>query len=316
MGQTIDWRGIFIIPVTPFHPDLSLDLESMERQIAFCLACGVQGIVGPGVAGEFFTLSDEERIEVIRVMTQATGGKVPVIAGIPGSSKHHAVALAKAAMAAGVDGFMAMPPYSDKGPYARTLDYYQAIAEAAPLPMVLQNADNFFGFPLSMDEVAQLTASVPTIQVVKQETQPSPQRVGQLLGKLKNPEGGAAGATRNNQVQGVFGGLGGFALFNELRRGAAGTMPATEFADLFVQVYRLWADGQEAEARTLFNVMLPGIVMERLYGMAFMKAFLVRRGVIRHATLRAGQPALDADDQAELELLYEALEPHFSVKGF
>ena len=301
MSKSIRWEGIFIIPVTPFKQDLSLDLASMEKQIEFCLASGVQGIVAPGVAGEFFTLSDDERMQVIRCIAGAKG-ELPFIAGIPGSSRPHAVELARQAMDAGADGFMAMPPYADKGPFERTLDYYQAIAAAAPLPMVVQNADNFFGFPMSMEQVQTLVREVPTVAVVKQETQPSPQQVGDLINRL------------GNAVQGVFGGLGGFALFNELRRGAAGTMPATEFADLFARLWRDYAAGREDEARNLFGAMLPGITMERLYGMAFMKAFLVRRGVIASATLRAGQPALDSHDLAEMERIYMALEPHFTVR--
>ena len=54
-------RGVYSIPVTPFHEDGKLDLDSLRKCIEFCLEKGAHGIVMPVNASEVSTLTDEER---------------------------------------------------------------------------------------------------------------------------------------------------------------------------------------------------------------------------------------------------------------
>ena len=61
------WRGVFTIPVTPFHESGSIDWDSLRRCVEFCIEAGAHGIVMPVNASEFFTLTDDERDEVVRV---------------------------------------------------------------------------------------------------------------------------------------------------------------------------------------------------------------------------------------------------------
>ncbi|MBI4279709.1 MAG: dihydrodipicolinate synthase family protein [Armatimonadetes bacterium] len=115
MSRAIDWRGVFAVLVTPFTDDQSIDVESLRRQIRFCVACGVQAVVGPVVASEFFTLSDDERRLFYRVTVAELGSKIPYVAGVSGTSGPHAAELALAAAGAGADAILAMPPYVTAG---------------------------------------------------------------------------------------------------------------------------------------------------------------------------------------------------------
>jgi 4-hydroxy-tetrahydrodipicolinate synthase len=99
-------------------------------------------------------------------------------------------------------------------------------------------------------------------------------------------------------------------LLDEARRGACGTMPACEIADLHVL---LW-DKIEAQdwrgARQLFNAMLPLLNMEFMYGVSVYKEVLRRRGAISSAYVRpAGHPALDEFDLKEMDAILEDLIP-------
>ena len=44
------WRGIFVIVVTPFNNDYSIDEESLRKEIRFCIEAGAHGLVGPANA--------------------------------------------------------------------------------------------------------------------------------------------------------------------------------------------------------------------------------------------------------------------------
>jgi hypothetical protein len=54
------WRGIFVIPQTPFDESGELALDDLSRLIDFCVESGAHGIVYPVMASEFFVLSDAE----------------------------------------------------------------------------------------------------------------------------------------------------------------------------------------------------------------------------------------------------------------
>lgn len=297
----VAWDGIFAVLVTPFHEDLSVDHEALDRQVDFCLDCGVQGLVAPVVASEFFTLSDAERVQIVGRVVERAKGRVPLVAGVAGTSAMHAAELTRAAASAGADALIAMPPYTARLPKKGVIAYYQSIAEASDLPVMVQNADAPIGSPLATEDLAALARALPAIEAVKEESAPNPQRVGALTAAT-GPRGPS-----------VFGGLGGIYLFNELRRGARGSMPACQFADVAVDIFGLAASGKEAEARRRFGILQPALVMERLYGMTFMKECLVRRGVLRNTLTRVPEATMDADDQRELDVIWGELEPLFRV---
>lgn len=297
----IAWRGVFAVLVTPFHDDLSLDLEALRRQVDFCVDCGVPTVVGPVVASEFFTLADAERVDFYRTVVDQLRGRASFLAGVSASSVPHARALAVAATDAGADALIAMPPILGGRDKGRTFAYFEAIAEASPLPLMVQNAPEPIGAPLATPDLMALIEAVPSIRAVKEETAPNPQRVGALVQ--------AAGP----RLQGVIGGLGGIYLFNELARGATGTMPACQFADVMVRILALVDAGDDAAAREVFRALQPALVLERLYGMTFMKACLQRRGVPMGRVTRMIEPPLDAFDEAELDAVWADLAPHFTV---
>jgi 4-hydroxy-tetrahydrodipicolinate synthase len=116
-------------------------------------------------------------------------------------------------------------------------------------------------------------------------------------------------------MKGIFSGSGGMNLLNELARGASGTMPACEFVDVQVQIYSLATAGKWAEARALFQKLLPMINLEETYGVAFGKAVLVRRGIFKTTKRRgvAGLEVLDSVDEQELDVWWEQLAPYLKA---
>jgi dihydrodipicolinate synthase/N-acetylneuraminate lyase len=297
----IQWKGIYAILVTPFHEDLSIDWETLEREVEFCLQCRVHGIVGPAIAGEFYTLSDSERMMFVQKVSTWVNKKVPFVAGVSGVSGHHSAELAKAAQDAGADALMAMPPYIVPGSADSTFTYYQEICSSTPLPLIVQNAPAPFSSPLSTSQLVTLLEHFPSIQVIKEETFPNPQKVGQLFDAT------------DSRLKGIFGGLGGIYLFNELERGGSGTMPACQFADVMVDIFALWQQGNKDAARDRFMTVQPALVMEGLYKMTFMKECLKRRGIFKNTLTRTPEPALDNHDLKELDAIWKRLSPYFRV---
>lgn len=287
------WRGVFAIPVTPFHVDHSIDEEGLGRQVEFCLASGVQGLVYPGVVSEFFTLSESERVAAARTVIRAVGGAVPVVVGVSAPSAPVAGGLAAEAAEAGASGVMATLPYVAHFFTAtpnEMISYYDRVAGACGLPIVLQNARIGSTVPKSL--LPELVRAVPTVRYVKEEANPGTHKLTETITAL------------GSAVDGVFAGLGGIHLINELDRGAVGSMPSPSLVDRVVRVYNAYRSGARATARAELTALGSLFNLELLYNVSAIKEILCRRGVIASAICRTPAPALDKVDRAELiELL-------------
>jgi 4-hydroxy-tetrahydrodipicolinate synthase len=181
------------------------------------------------------------------------------------------------------------PPALRERPDAQ-VDYYRRIAEQR-VPVVLQNAPWPTGCGLPPERIAEIVDAIPGIEYVKEETLPCGQRISKLL------------AIRPPRLRGIFGGAGGRYITDELARGACGTMPACELADLHVAQFRAHRAGDNAEVRRLFERMLPLLNFQAVFRMAMTKEVLRRRGIIQSTHVRAAGPALDAGDLRELDQL-------------
>lgn len=291
------FRGIFQILHTPFSDDGAIDWESYARQIEFSVAAQVHGLVVPAMASEFFTLSDQERLEVVTFALQHVAKRVPVLVGAHGLTRYAAVTFAEHALQHQADGLIAMPPYLRKASKAETEAYYHALADIG-LPVMIQNAPALSGGALPIAEVAGLIASHPAIQYVKEEAPPILQRISQVIS--------AAG----ENCKGVFGGANGMYLIDELDRGAAGNMPAGGFIDVQVKIYNLYADGKRDEAAALHLRALPLLMHASVYGVTLHKHLLWRRGVLSSPHARDPQRiSLDAHDEKAIAEYWNLIEP-------
>ena len=293
-------RGIFPVLQTPLDAQGRLDIVSLQSQVAFCIAAGAHGLVYPVLGSEFQFLSDRERQQMVAVVLQAAQGRVPVVVGVAGPSA--AVALEHAAHAAqiGASALIALPPYISAGSPEEVLDYYQAISQAAPLPIFVQNSAP----GLAPAFLLRLLREVENVHYIKEEMPPSAHHVSAVV------------AAVGQESWGIFGGAFGRWMLSELRRGASGFMPAAEVTDVYVQIWDAFQAGDEAAARHIFNRLLPLINLLLLLGLPVCKEVLVRRGVFRAAGMRTpGSIALDADDQRELSIILDDLRPLFRVKG-
>lgn len=297
------FAGIFQIVHTPFDDEGSIDWESLETQVEFSVAAGVHGLVVPAMASEFFTLSDRERTDLVERVCQLVAGRVPTVGCVQGVSVQHALSLAREAVAAGVQGLMAMPPYLRKPGTRDVVGYYTRLGGLG-LPLIIQNAPPPIGTPLDANQLAELMATVDAIQYVKEESAPILHRISSIT---EHAEKGCAG---------VFGGANGLYLLDELDRGACGNMPAGGFVDVQVRIYELYRSGDRDAAQELQDRLLPLLSYASMYGVTAHKYLLHRRGVLRCRAHRDPQGIdLDPSDARAIERAW-GLVRHASLDGY
>ena len=152
-------RGVIAFPVTPFKPDLSLDLAGLRENIQQLLRHPIAAIVAAGGTGEMYSLTPAELLSVVKTIVEEVRDQLPVISGT-GFNRQMAIELAQQSAQAGVDGILALPPYYPNADDEGLADYYSAIGAATPLGLFVYSRDWVKPSP---EWVAQLAARIPTL---------------------------------------------------------------------------------------------------------------------------------------------------------
>ncbi|MEN9934680.1 MAG: L-2-keto-3-deoxyarabonate dehydratase [Chloroflexota bacterium] len=284
------FRGVFGLLPTPYHPDYEINTKDLRAAADFCCRSGQHGIVWPVMVGEFYFLGEEERIRNLDAVLEEVNGRLPVVFGCSGVSVPQVLLFARAAQRAGADAIIAMAPARTNQQVA--MEMFRRLADAYHGPIILQNAAAYA--PLSGEQIVALVEEVPQIEYIKEERLPGPRHIEEVHRLL------------GGRLKGIFGGFGGRQLPEELSRGATGSMPACEIADLLAKVVERWWAGDERGARELHLRLLPLIIRENH---PFMRYILKRRGVFTDTVERApaGPDALDAGDRREISVLLESI---------
>jgi len=162
-----DLGTILTAMVTPFDADLAVDYAGAERLAAWLLDNGSDGLVVGGTTGESPTLTDDEKLELFRVVIAAVGDRAPVVAGTGTYDTRHSIELTRAAERCGADAALVVTPYYNKPPERGLIEHFRAVAAATDLPVVIYNIPGRSGVNLSAAALATL-AEVESIVAVKQ----------------------------------------------------------------------------------------------------------------------------------------------------
>lgn len=153
------FSGVVAFPVTPFKPDLSLDISGLRKNLRHLLAHPMCAVVAAGGTGEIYSLTPAEHLAVVKATVEETGGKVPVIAGV-GFGQQLAVELAQQSAAAGASGILAFPPYYPNADDDGLFEYYRAIGAATELGLIIYSRDWANFAPAAVERLTQIPTLV------------------------------------------------------------------------------------------------------------------------------------------------------------
>lgn len=239
------FHGIYPMIYTFFDADGRPDRRAMKRQLDACVAGGVHGIAILGIVTEFNKLDVHERRQVIEWTAEDLAGRLPLAVTINELSVHGQVAMAKAAAEAGADWLILQPPPVRNVPESELVAFLGKVAEAATLPVAIQNNPMNLDVWLSNTALKTLHRNHPNISLLKGEGP-----IEYVRRMIEETDG----------VFQVFNGRGGLELPNSIRLGCVGLIPAPECADVMARVYDLMVRGDAAsidEAERLHRDLLP-----------------------------------------------------------
>jgi 5-dehydro-4-deoxyglucarate dehydratase len=151
--------GVFGFPITPFHPDGSLNVGALRRHVGWMAGTGVSTIFVCAGTGEYSALGLEEYREAVGAAVKEIAGRVPVLAGV-GFSAAIACQFAREAERAGVDGILALPPYLVVPEQEGLYRHYRQIVESVGVGVILYHRDNALFAPETVARLAELPTLV------------------------------------------------------------------------------------------------------------------------------------------------------------
>jgi 4-hydroxy-tetrahydrodipicolinate synthase len=151
--------------VTPFDDKGGLDVDGAAALARWLVEQGNDGLVVAGTTGEAPVLTEDERVELVRAVTEAV--TVPVIVGSTTNDTRHSIELTKAAQAAGATAILAMTPYYNRPSQAGIEGHFRAVAEATSLPVMLYDIPIRTGRKIAHETLLRLLTEVPNIMAVK-----------------------------------------------------------------------------------------------------------------------------------------------------
>ncbi len=295
--------GVFVIAVTPFTAEGSIDEQSIDRAVEFYLERGVSGITILGMMGEAHKLTSEESRIVLERYMARIAGRIPVVVGVSAAGTDPLLGFARQAMDLGAAGLM-LAPVNSVRTEEQIYGYFSDVLDKLDAPIVLQDYPFITGVNISVATIRRLVDRYPHLVMLKHEDWPGLSKLSRLR---------AADGRRIS----ILVGNGGLYLPQELRRGADGAMTGFGYPEMLVDVCELFARGEPELGEDLFDIYLPLLRHEAqpVIGIALRKEILRRRGAIASAHVRSPGPKLNADDHRELDQLVTRLERRLAVTG-
>lgn len=278
-----------MVPVlpTPFHDDGRIDEPSLRQVIDFCINHQASAVCLPAYGGEFYKLSEDERVYAVRVAVSHAAGQVPVLGQVNHASQRVAIDLAQRMEDLGADMIsMAVPRVFGLGE-DDLLRHFIPIAQSVSLPLLLQDF-NPGGQTVGADFARRLHDACPNFQYLKLEEPMMGEKVRAIVGAT------------DGQV-GVLEGWGGMYMMELIPAGICGVMPGVSAFPILDRAYRLKRAGQDDEAYEVFMKVLPFIVFQLQNMELFLnleKRLLHRLGLLETPHVREATLAVDPTSAA------------------
>ena len=236
-------KGIIAAMVTPLTEDQKIDKVAISRLLNYVIDRGVHGVFVISGAGEFASLTLQEKKDLLEATVCEVNGRIPIYAGAGAVTTREAVHITEIAEKIGADVISVIAPYAISPSQDELYDHYTEIAKSTNLPVILYNHPKRTGVNLSVDLVVKL-AQVDNIVGIKDSS-------GDLALTIEY-------IRQNGEDFSVLAGIDTL-IFPSLVCGAQGSISSTANVapELVVKIYESFMNGNYEAARQAQYELIP-----------------------------------------------------------
>jgi 2-keto-3-deoxy-L-arabinonate dehydratase len=254
VAEKVGFNGVYPMLYAFFDAHGRLDRAAMAAQVDYCVANGAHGIAALGLGTEVSKLAPAERRQVVAWVAEDLAGRLPLAITVFGATPDEQIAFVRAAAEHGADWVILQPPQPTKDQAGdaitedQLVNFFGAVADAAPVPVAIQNAPQYIGVGLSTAGLDRLSRDHPNVRLLKAEGSAVDTRalIELTAGRMA-----------------VFQGRGGMEFTDVIRAGCVGMIPSVESCHVQSRMFELMRTGRAkdaAEAERLYAELAPLIV--------------------------------------------------------
>ncbi len=297
MSNSKDLTGVIPIIPTPFTANEEIDEQALRDLVEFAISIGIKAACLPAYASEFYKLSDDEKLQVVKIAVEQSKGRMQIVAQSNSPSLKLAIKLAKANVAAGADVISLAVPRIFALPEVSIKEYLSEFFAAIPNTPVLVQDFNPGGSSISVQLINDLRLKHANFKYLKLE---EPLCATKFEDIIKTTQG----------TVGVLEGWGGLYLLELVQVGIAGVMPGLAVSDILQKVFTLRKEGKNDKAFEIFERVMPQIFFS-LQNMELFhyaeKELLIARGVLKNSIARKAAYIPDASTASYIKELNQRI---------
>lgn len=161
------FRGSGVALITPFDEKGAVNYEKMEELVDFHCENGTDALIILGTTGEASTLTEEEKLKIVKCVIEKNQKRLPIIVGAGSNNTLQAIDMAKKYEDLGADALLVVTPYYNKGNEDGIYKHYASIANFVKIPIILYNVPGRTGVNLSVNLLKRL-AKIENIVALKE----------------------------------------------------------------------------------------------------------------------------------------------------
>lgn len=232
----LDIHGVIPAMVTPMNKDESINENELRNQVRRQIAAGVHGLFVFGTNGEFYALSEAEKLRILEITVEENNGRLPVYAGTGCPGTEDTIRLSRACEKIGADALSVITPYFAAVSQKELIGHFERLAGSVGIPIVLYNIPARTNVAMTPATVKKLS-KVPGIAGVKD----SSGNFDNILQYIEHTADSAFAVMSGNDSL----------LLWTLQAGGKGGVCgiANLFPETMASIYELWKKGDFAAAK-------------------------------------------------------------------
>ena len=168
MNRSNLFQGFGVALATPFNSDGSIDFVALRSLVDNIIVGGVDFICVLGTTAETPTLTEEEKLEIRRVVVEVNQERVPLLLGAGNNSTQAVCRQLREDNFEGFSGLLMVCPFYNKPTQEGLYQHFKKISEESPLPIVLYNIPGRTGVNLQAATTLRLANDCPNIVAIKE----------------------------------------------------------------------------------------------------------------------------------------------------